>query len=85
MILAIEAICRDAQSSFRKAAERFDVPRSTLIFRVKDRVSRRVSDAKMTKLTSIEEEAIVRHVLDLTTWIPAYKGHGTQCGQQGAG
>ena len=67
MILAIEAIRRDAQLSIRKAAERFNVPRSTLTFRVKGRVSKRVSAAKMTKLTSVEEEAIVCHVLDLET------------------
>ena len=67
MILAIEAIRRDAQLSIRKAAERFNVPRSTLTFRIKGRVSKRVSAAKMTKLTSVEEEAVVRHILDLDT------------------
>src|SRR4051794_30725888 len=65
IILAIEAIERDENLSRRKAAAIYDVPETTLRDRMNGRPPKNESRPKSQKLTMVEEEVVVQHVLDL--------------------
>jgi hypothetical protein len=65
IILAIQALKQDPKLSVRRAVQIYGVPRSTLRDRRVGRVVRRDMSANSRKLTDLEEEAIVRRILDL--------------------
>jgi hypothetical protein len=65
IILAIEAIRTTKKMSIRRAAQTYDVPKSTLIARMKGRVAKAENRNARHNLTPAEEETLVRHILDL--------------------
>ena len=65
IILAIEAIRTSKNLSRRKAAKIYGVPFSTLNDRMNGRTSLCESRPAITNLTIIEEEVIVRNILDM--------------------
>jgi hypothetical protein len=65
IILAIEAIRTSKKLSRRKAAKIYRVPFSTLNDRMNGRTSLRESRPAITNLTILEEEVIVRNILDM--------------------
>jgi hypothetical protein len=65
IILAIEAIRTSKKLSRRKAAKIYGVPFSTLNDRMNGRTSIGESRPAITKLTILEEEVIVRNILDM--------------------
>lgn len=67
VILALRAIERDPDLTLRRAAAIHNVPIATLSRRRAGGPSRRDFTRSTMKLTSSEEAAIVRHVLDLAT------------------
>jgi hypothetical protein len=67
IILAIEAIRTSKKLSCRSAAKLYNVPKSTLTDRMTGRTPRRELKANCHKLTELEEEVIVRYILDLDT------------------
>jgi hypothetical protein len=67
IILAIEAIRTSRKLSRRSAAKIYNVPESTLRNRMTGRTSRRELKANCHKLTELEEEVIVRNILDMDT------------------
>jgi hypothetical protein len=65
IILAIEAIRTTRKFSIRRAAAIYNVPISTLAFRMTGRTPKSESRNGRHKLTSSEEESLVRYILDL--------------------
>jgi len=65
LILALEAMKKDNNLSARRAASIFDVPKTTLLRRQTGTLSRRDAPPKSAKLTKLEEETIVKYVLDM--------------------
>jgi hypothetical protein len=65
IILAIEAIRTSKKLSRRKAAKIYGVPFSILNDRMNGRTSLRESRPVITNLTILEEEVIVRNILDM--------------------
>ena len=65
IILAIKAIRTSKSLSQRSAAKIYRVPLSTLSDRMAGRTYRPESKANGLKLTELEEETIVRYILDL--------------------
>jgi hypothetical protein len=66
IILAIEAIRTSKKKMSRLAAAKiYNIPESTLRARMTGRPSRRDIRANGKKLTELEEEVIVNHILDL--------------------
>jgi Tc5 transposase DNA-binding domain/helix-turn-helix, Psq domain len=65
ILLAIQAVKLRQFQSVRAAAISYDVPRTTLRDRINGIASRRDSLPNSRKLTSEEELAIVRYILDL--------------------
>jgi transcriptional regulator with XRE-family HTH domain len=65
IILAIEAICTSKKLSLCKAAEIYNIPRSTLTNRINGKTSIRDRRPAVQKLTKLEEEVIIRYILDL--------------------
>ncbi|KAH9859203.1 hypothetical protein J1614_012280 [Plenodomus biglobosus] len=63
--LALQALKQDATLSLRRAATLYNVSRATLCDRRAGRASRGDSIPKSRKLDKIEEEVILRHILDL--------------------
>lgn len=63
--LAILAIERNQIESKRCAATTYDIPRTTLRDRRAGRLSQRDFKPKSKKLTKLEEQVIVQHILDL--------------------
>ena len=63
--LAISAISQNQIKSVRRAASTFNVARSTLRSRRAGITARRDCQPNSKKLTKLEEEVIVRHILDL--------------------
>jgi hypothetical protein len=72
--LALSALSRKQIQSQRIAAQTFDVSRSTLARRRAGKPARRDCQPNSRKLTQLEEEVIVKHVLDLDQrgFAPAY-------------
>jgi hypothetical protein len=67
IILAIEALRKDKNLSRRKAAAIYNVPEATLHYRMNGRTPKPESRPAAHRLTITEDEAVVRHVLDLDT------------------
>lgn len=65
LLLAIQAIKSDPNLSIRAAARVYSVPYSTLGDRLHGRHSRRDTTPNSRKLTDMEEQVIVQHILDL--------------------
>jgi hypothetical protein len=65
ILLAISAIDQGQIRSENKAAAIFNVPQSTLNDRRAGKAARRDCQPKSKKLTELEEEVIVRHILEL--------------------
>jgi hypothetical protein len=65
IIMALELMKRDPSLSVRRVAALYGVPRTTLTRRRSGTPSRRDSPPNSTKLIKIEEETIVRYILDL--------------------
>jgi hypothetical protein len=65
IILALQAIERGQIRSIRAAAETYNVPWTTLRDRRNGMTSRRDCVPNSRKLTNLEEEAIVRYILDM--------------------
>ena len=65
MLLALSALDRGQIKSVRKAASTFNVPRSTLQDRRAGLAPQRDCQPKSKKLTKLEEEVIVKYILDL--------------------
>ena len=63
--LAIESIKNDKTLSVRGAAKLYNVPEATLRHRINGRRVRQDTRANSTRMTELEEEAIVKYVLDL--------------------
>jgi hypothetical protein len=63
--LALQAMGRDKSLSARRAAALYSVPRSTLVRRQRGKASRADTVANSRNLDPLEEEVIVRGVLDL--------------------
>ncbi|KAF1922400.1 uncharacterized protein M421DRAFT_44060 [Didymella exigua CBS 183.55] len=72
--LALQAIQQDATLSVRRAAAIYQVSQSTLGTRLTGTSSRRDCKPNMIRMTSTEEEVIIRHILDLDTrgFAPTY-------------
>ena len=81
IILAIEAIRTSKKLSRRKAAKIYGVPFSTLNDRMNGRTSLRESRPAITNLTILEEEVIIRNILDMDSrgFAPRLAG----CGRYG--
>jgi hypothetical protein len=65
IILAIEAIHTNHELSIRRAAEIYGVSLATLSRRIRGRTPRSEIRNSMLKLTSAEEETLVRHIINL--------------------
>ncbi len=65
ILLAISALNQGQIQSVNKAAATFNVPQSTLHNRLARRRAQRNCQPNLKKLTKLEEEAIIKHVLDL--------------------
>jgi helix-turn-helix, Psq domain len=65
IILAIEAIRSSRKISIRAAAKLYNIPHSTLAYRMTGRTPCNEIKANCHKLTEIEEEVIVQYILDL--------------------
>jgi helix-turn-helix, Psq domain len=67
IIMAMEAIRTSKKMSRRAAAKLYNIPESTLRDRLAGRSSRLETRPNSHKLTKIEEEVIVRYILDMDT------------------
>ena len=65
IILALEAIRSPRRISCRSAAKIYAVPKATLRDRMAGRTPRSETRPNRQKLTKLEEEVIVRNILDL--------------------
>ena len=65
IILAIEAIRTSKKLSRRSAAKIYNIPYATLSYRITGWTSRCDTKANCLKLTELEEDVIVRYILDL--------------------
>jgi hypothetical protein len=76
IILAVEAIRQDKNLSRRKAAAIYNVPESTLRYRMNGRTPKPESRPAAHRLTITEEETLVQYVLDLDArgFAPHYAG-----------
>lgn len=67
LILAIEAIRSSKKISLRKAAILYNVPKSSISYRMNGRAPRRECQPNSQKIMAIEEEVISQYILDLDT------------------
>ena len=67
VILALKAIENDPKLSFRAVAKLYNVQRTTLQNRRAGRLARRDTRPNSCKLTDLEEQTIVRYILELNT------------------
>jgi hypothetical protein len=65
ILLAVQAFQNNRRKHVRSLAKAFNVPPSTLYYRIHDQTSRRDLSANSRKLTNQEESVLVREVLDL--------------------
>ncbi|KAK1838382.1 transposase [Colletotrichum chrysophilum] len=63
--LALQAIQTDPKLSSRRAVKIFNVPLSTLLNRMKGKRARQDTHSASSQLTKLEEDAIVKYVIDL--------------------
>ena len=64
IILAIEAKRTNPHLSIRKLATRYDIPRTTLQYRMAGRIAQADAQHGKANLTAAEEEAIVQYILE---------------------
>jgi hypothetical protein len=62
---AISAYKNSQISSIRKTAATFNVPVTTLHYRLRGRVTKQEKDTSLRLLTAVEEESLVKWILDL--------------------
>ena len=67
IILAIEAIRTSKRLSIRSATKIYKVPKPILFSRMIGQVSRYETRPNRYKLTKLEEEVVIRHILKLDT------------------
>jgi hypothetical protein len=67
LLLAIQAIEQDPKQSARSITKIYNVPRATLIYRMKGRRARQDRRTNSMKLTETEEDAVLKYILDLDT------------------
>jgi len=67
IILAIEAIRSSKKLSRRSAAKLYKIPYTTLSDRITGRTSRCETKPNCHKFTNLEEEVLIRYILDLDT------------------
>ena len=65
IILAIEALKNDPKLTERATASIYNVPRTTLADRRAGKLSRRDMTANGRKLTNLEENVLLNHIIDL--------------------
>ena len=65
ILLAIQAIRTNKKLSIRHVANTYDIPRTALRDRMKSCISRAEERKTQHNLTLIEEETLVRYILDL--------------------
>ena len=65
IILAIEAIYTTKKLSIRAAAKIYDVPRMTLVDRIKGRVAKPKKRNAQHNLTLTKEETLIQYILNL--------------------
>ena len=72
--LALSSLNASQLQSARRAATIFDIPKSTLIDRRAGKPARRDCQPNSKKLIKLEEEVIVRYILDLDKrgFVPTY-------------
>jgi hypothetical protein len=61
----MEAVWSSSKMSIRRAATLYEVPRSSLAYRLAGRSPHNETKANYHKLTEVGEEVIVRYILDL--------------------
>jgi hypothetical protein len=64
LCLAVEAICKGQFKSVRKAAAAYEVPRTTLQYRLHDRLPQHDYRPSAHQLTPTEEETLIQYILD---------------------
>ena len=67
IILAIEAIRTTKKMSIRRAAKTYDVPETSIRYRMNGRVAKAETRNGRHPMTLTEEETLVRYILDLDT------------------
>ena len=65
IFLVIQTIYTNQEMSIRRTVKTYDVPRTTLRNRIEDCTSKTEERNTQHNLISIEEETLVRHILDL--------------------
>jgi hypothetical protein len=67
IILAIEAIRLSRKISIRTGTKLYNIPKTTLSYRMAGRTPRSETKANCHKLTELEEEVIIQMILDMDT------------------
>jgi hypothetical protein len=67
IVLALQALQNDKNLSVRAAAKIYRVARKTLVRRRASKLTRCDTTPKVKKLTQLEEEAIIRYIVELYT------------------
>jgi hypothetical protein len=65
LILAIQAIKQNPKLSFRQAASTYNIPLSSLYYRLNERTAFRDYTPKLRAITELKKQTIVDYVLDL--------------------
>ena len=65
IVLAIEAVRKGQKLSIQAAARSYDVPYSTLYYRLKGRTAKEDSQPGNQKLTSIEEPVLIQWIVSM--------------------
>jgi hypothetical protein len=65
IILAIETIRSTKRISLRTVAKTYGIPKSSLRYRIKERVAKHEKRNAVHNLTESEEETLVRYIFDL--------------------
>jgi hypothetical protein len=65
IILAIKAVRSTKRMSLRTAAKTYNVPESSLRYRIKGRVAKHKKHNAAHNLTESEEKTLIRYILDL--------------------
>ncbi|EDN99218.1 hypothetical protein SS1G_14078 [Sclerotinia sclerotiorum 1980 UF-70] len=65
IVMAMEAMAKDKNLSLRKAAKIYNITHTTLIRRMKGITPASEYRQKQHKITKIEEEVIIQHIIDM--------------------
>jgi hypothetical protein len=76
IILVIEAIRSSSKISIRRAIILYEIPRNSFSYKLAGQISCNKTKINCHKLTEIEEEVIIRYILDLNTrgFAPRFAG-----------